>query len=161
MEFVKNIDLKKQTRLNYIKKNLKKKIFGDYGYCEGHVLKVSKFPLCYLECKKNSNCSAIRYIDKSKYCELLSNCSRARNDSNWKIKRIRDDNNSNLNSNPFRKFPLKAKTSSNIPDLPIHILILQNFCILVILSIFIYQIIKLFKIIYVTLPTEWQLKLEL
>lgn len=160
MEFIKNIDLNKETRLNYIKKNLKTKLLGDYGYCDGHVLKISKFPLCYAECKKNSNCAAIRYIDKSKYCELLSNCSRSRNDPNWKIKIIRTNTNVNVNNNPFTQFPLKLKTTNNVPDLPVHILILQNLCLLIIISIFIYQIIKLFRIIYITLPNEWKFKLQ-
>ena len=158
MEFIKNIDLKKETRLNYIKNNLKTKLLGDNGYCEGHILKVSKFPLCYTECKKNSTCSAIRYINKSKYCELLSNCSRSRNDPNWKIKIIRTNN--NITNNPFKQFPLKMKTEENTPSMPVHVLILQNFCILIILSIFIYQIIKFFKIIYITLPSQWKYKLE-
>ena len=158
MEFIKNIDFNKETRLNFIKKNLKNKLLGDNGYCDGHVLKISKFPLCYAQCKKDPMCAAVRYNNKSKYCELLSNCSKSRHDPIWRIKRIRTETNNN--QNPFRNFPLKAKTTDNIPDLPISILVLQNFCLLIILSIFIYQIVKLFRIIYITLPSEWKFKLQ-
>lgn len=156
MDFVKNIDLNKENRLNYIKKNLKNRIVGDNGYCEGHVIKVSKFPSCYKECKKNANCAAIRYIPKSKYCDLLSNCTKSRNDPNWKIKIVRSQPNNK--KNPFRQFPLRRKIKDNIPPIPIHIFLLENFCILVIIGIFFYQIYKFFKIFYITLPENWKYK---
>ena len=156
---IKNINFKKEAKLNLLKNNLKSKVFGHNGYCEGHVLKISKFPLCYLECKKNKNCAAIRYIPKSKYCELLSNCTRSRNDPNWNMNIIRSNN--TVKGNPFRSFPLRMKVDDKKHKLPTHILILQFFCILLIICIFIYQIIKLFKIIYITLPIEWKYKLEL
>jgi hypothetical protein len=154
MEFIKNIDLNKETRLNYLKKNLKTRLLGDNGFCEGHVLKISTFPKCYAECKKDPTCSAIRY-NKDKYCDLLSSCKRARDDPNWKIKILRHTKN---NKNPFTQFPLRIKTTEDISSIPIHILLLQNFCILIIISIFFYQLYNFFKIIYITLPDIWKYK---
>jgi len=156
MDLITDIDIKNETKLNYIKQNFKNRILGDNGYCEGHVLKVSKFPTCYKECKNNPNCAAIRYIPNSKYCDLLSKCNKSRSDPNWKIKIIRS--NPNNEKNPFRTFPLRNKINNNIPPVPIHILLLQNFCILVIIGIFLYQMYKVFKVIYLALPSEWQYK---
>ena len=58
----------------------------------------SKYPNCIYECLKNANCGAVRWVNSTKECQMLSKCSQSNTDNRWSHWIKPDQNNTN-NSN--------------------------------------------------------------
>lgn len=57
----------------------------------------SKYPNCIYECLKSSNCGAVRWVNSSKDCQLLSKCTKSNTDNRWSHW-IKTNNYSNRNN---------------------------------------------------------------
>ena len=56
------------------------------GWCgpDSQFIKNSKFPNCIKECKQNTNCNAIRWVNETNDCSLMESCNNTNNDKKWK-----------------------------------------------------------------------------
>ena len=49
-----------------------------------NVKKVNKYPDCIVECKKNLDCSGVRWVKSTNHCDLMKSCSKYNNDKRWR-----------------------------------------------------------------------------
>jgi len=63
-----------------------------------HKNNTSKYPNCIYECLKNSNCGAVRWVNSTKECQLLSKCSKSNKDNRWSHWIKTNNNNNNRNN---------------------------------------------------------------
>ena len=70
------------------------------GWCgpDSNVIKQSQFPDCVNECKVNSKCNAIRWINHTNDCALMSSCDTSNNSSDWGHMTIKKPVNNYLDS---------------------------------------------------------------
>merc|ERR1712187_303966 len=56
------------------------------GWCgpDAGLLSTSTYPGCIDECAVWSNCNAVRYVEESKVCNLMSACTDTNKDSRWR-----------------------------------------------------------------------------
>tara|TARA_B100001094_G_C18180610_1_gene800695 strand:- start:1001 stop:1492 length:492 start_codon:yes stop_codon:yes gene_type:complete len=140
IEKLKKKDIKKEFLTGYKASNS-----SNNSYCDGNIIRVSSYPNCYNECRKNRVCSAIRY--KNDYCQLLSSCNNLRYDEEWQVKRKKK-----IDKKAFTKFPLKEEVDRRKKKLPFILFILQSVLILFICGILLFHIYKIFKLIYILAP---------
>lgn len=62
----------------------------------------SKYPNCIYECLKSPNCGAVRWVNSTKDCSLLSKCSDTNTDNRWSHWIKGDTNNNNDRENIWK-----------------------------------------------------------
>ena len=88
------------------------------GWCgsDKNIISSSNYPSCINECQSNTMCKAIRWINNSKECNLLTSCNKHNNDSRWS--HIKDINKINTNTCPQKPIYLMADGGGNASQGP-------------------------------------------